>query len=93
LIVFLVTDRSDRFTRDHAAEALNFQLTLLVSSIAGLLLVLIMAVVTLGFGLILLFPLLLAAAVLQIVWCIKGAIAASRRQPWRYPVCIRMVTA
>ena len=42
-------------------------------------------------GLFLLFPLLLAAVIIQIVWCIKGAIAASKRQPWRYPLSIRMV--
>ena len=93
LIVYLVTDRSDHFTRAHAAEALNFQLTLLIASIAASVVVLVVAVVTLGLGLFVIIPLFLAGAVLEIVWCIQGAIAASRWQPWRYPVCIRMVGA
>jgi len=91
LIVYLVTDRSDVFTKRQAAEGLNFQLTLLIVGFGGLFLAIVSVVVTAGLALIVLVPAFIALQVVGIVWCIKAAIAASRREYWLYPVCIRMV--
>lgn len=37
LTLYLVTDKNDRFTRDHERESLNFQLTLLIPLIVSVL--------------------------------------------------------
>ncbi len=91
LVVYLVTDRSANFNKAQAAEALNFQLTVLICGVAFVFAAFFVAVVTLGIGLIVLFPAVVAAWVIHVVWCIKAAVVASRGQAWRYPVCIRMV--
>jgi len=35
LIIYLLTDNSDEFTKTHATEALNFQLTNLIVGVIG----------------------------------------------------------
>lgn len=87
LVILLTAGKDDPFVRHHAAEALNFQLAYLMFAFGGILI----SIVTLGFGLIIFFPLLMVVAVLHIVWAIMGAIAANRGEWWRYPVNIRMV--
>ena len=91
LIIYLVTDRSDPFTKAHAAEALNFQLTVLIASVVATVAIIPLAVLTAGLALILFIPAVIAAAVVEIVWCVKGAIAAGRSESWLYPWCLRMV--
>ena len=91
LVVYLVTERSDRFNRGQAAEALNFQLTALIAVIAVIAGGSVLAVATLGLGLIAIVPVPAAGGVLHVVWCIKGAVVASRGEWWRYPISIRMV--
>lgn len=87
LVLYLTSGRDDPFVRWHAAESLNFQLTYLVVVFGGVLL----GIVTVGFGLLLVFPLIMVFAVLMIIWSIMGALAASRGEWWRYPVNIRFV--
>jgi len=91
LIVYLVTDRSDSFTKVQAAEALNFQLTLFIVSFGAFAVLVPGALLTAGIALLAIVPLGVAAEVVAIVWCIKAAIAANRRQFWWYPFCFRMV--
>ncbi|HUR51287.1 MAG TPA: DUF4870 domain-containing protein [Mycobacteriales bacterium] len=83
LVVFLITrdDPQKPMTRHHAAEALNFHLTLLIAGIVSLLLVLVLI------GLVMLLVLGIWATVLAIV----AAVAAGRREPYRYPLTIRVV--
>ena len=47
LTVYLLADSSDRFTRDHAVEALNFQLTFLIVDLSFSLLVDVLLIVAL----------------------------------------------
>lgn len=91
LIIYLVTDRSDRFTRAHSAEALNFQLTVLIFSFLAIGGAVVLAILTFGIALVLMIPLFFAAAVLEIVWCVMAAVAAGRHEFWDYPWNIRMV--
>jgi uncharacterized Tic20 family protein len=80
LVVYLVEKR-DPFVRFHAAEALNFQLTVLLVLVVSVPLML----------LIVGFFTFLAAAVLNWVWGIMAAIKGGQGQWWRYPVNIRFV--
>ncbi len=82
LVVYLVYKDRDQFVRGHAAEALNFQITVFIAYIA--------ATVTsfIGVGFLLFF----AVWVCSIVFAIQGAIAANAGRPYRYPVSIRMLS-
>ena len=81
LIIYLMNGEKDPYVRHHAAEALNFQLTLLIALVVSFVLIFVII------GLVLL-PLL---AVLGIVFPIIAAVAANRDEWYRYPISIRMV--
>ena len=84
LVIYLVKkDDPDRFTLDHAREALNFQLTLLVAYLGCF----ILAFVLIGFFLI--WMVMLANLVLGIV----AAVNASNGVEYRYPMTIRLIKA
>ncbi|MEI2732478.1 MAG: DUF4870 domain-containing protein [Dermatophilaceae bacterium] len=82
LVVYLLYKDRDQFVRGHAAEALNFQITVFIAYVA--------ATVTsfVGVGFLLFF----AVWVCSIIFAIQGAIAANAGRPYRYPVSIRMLS-
>lgn len=82
LIIYLMYNDKDPFVRHHAAEALNFQITLFIAYMVSALLM----IVIIG---ILLLPVVMVGA---IVFGIQGAMAAKRGEWWVYPVNIRMVS-
>ena len=76
----LVRDRGD-FVRFHAAQALNLQLTTLLSAmVAGLLLLVLVG-----------FVLLPAVAVASLVLMVIAAVRAGRGELWRIPVIVQFV--
>ena len=81
LVVYLVFKDTAPFTRQHAAEALNFHLTLLIASIVAIPLVIVLIGI----------PLLVLIAIGGVVLGILAAIAAGNRQPYRYPLTIHFV--
>jgi uncharacterized Tic20 family protein len=80
LLFLLTVGRSSNFVRRQAAEALNFQLS-------ALLIVVMLAIVTAGFGLLLLPLIALAWLVLILI----GGIASLVGSPFRYPLTLRLV--
>lgn len=80
LIVFLV-EKQNPWVRHHAAEALNFQLTVLVALFVSIPLFLVIV----GF-----FT-MLATIVCSYVFSIIGAVKAGRGEWYRYPITIRMI--
>ena len=82
LVVYLVFKDSSPMTRHHAAEALNFHITLLIATIvSGILVILLVG-----------FVLLFAVFIYGMVMAIIAAVAAGNRQPYRYPLTIRFVS-
>ena len=82
LVLYLVFKDSSPMTRHHAAEALNFHITLLIATIvSGILMILLVG-----------FVLLFALFIYGIVMAIIAAVAAGNRQPYRYPLTIRFVS-
>jgi len=67
--------------RAHTANALNFQLTLLIAYFVGALLSIVLV------GLLI----MLAAWVLNIVFSIMAAVKANGGGPYEYPMTIRFV--
>jgi uncharacterized protein len=83
LIIFIMTnDKKGSFARDQSAEALNFQITLLIAwVVAG-----VLSCLVIGFFLM---PVILVAS---IVFCILAALAASRGEAYRYPFALRLIS-
>jgi len=75
------------FDKRHATESLNFQITLALYIVAGLL----VGFVTLTLGFIIIGPLLIALAIAAAIFNIMGAVAAYAGKEYRYPLAIRFI--
>jgi uncharacterized Tic20 family protein len=82
LIVYLVKKDEDPWLRDQSAEALNFQLTLLIGYVISVVLMFVL----IGF---ITFFLVWAFG---IVFMIMAAVAVNRGETYRYPINIRMIS-
>ncbi|MDP9107847.1 MAG: DUF4870 domain-containing protein, partial [Pseudomonadota bacterium] len=80
-VVWLVKKDSSPYLEQEAAEALNFQLTVMIGYVVAWALTIILI------GAVML-PLLYIA---NIVFCILGALAASKGTGYRYPFAIRLI--
>jgi hypothetical protein len=81
LIIYLTNGEKDPFVRHHSAEALNFQITLVIGYIASVVLMLVLI------GFVTLFVVGIGGLVLMIM----ATVAANRGEWYRYPVNIRIV--
>lgn len=81
LIVWLVAKDTKPWLSGEAKEALNFQITVLLVCIAAG----ILSVVGIG---LLLFPIVW---VLNIVFCVVGAVKTSQNTPYQYPLTLRLI--
>lgn len=81
LIIWLVKKDDSAYVAQEAAEALNFQITVAI----GWIIAIMLKVILIGF---LIFPLLLLA---NLIFCILGAVAASKGTGYRYPLSLRLV--
>lgn len=81
IIVIATKGAESRWVRAHAYEALNFQLTIIIFAVIGI----VLSVV--GIGICLLIVMTVFAFVIGIIAGVKsyGGYA------WRYPVCIRFL--
>lgn len=77
---FVLGDRSEPL-QHHVREQLNFQITLALVAIVGIL----GSVLTFGVGVLVLVPVLLFMLGVEIVASIKGSIAASRGEEYEFP--------
>jgi uncharacterized Tic20 family protein len=82
LVIYLIYKDRDPFIRRHAAQALNFQITMAIAYLVS-------AVLTLVFiG----FFMLLVVGVCWIVFPILAAVAANNGREYTYPVAIPMIS-
>jgi uncharacterized protein len=84
LVIYLVTKDRGRFVRSQSLEALNFQITLAIAVVVGV----VLGIATLGIGFLLLPLVGVAALVLMIL----AAIAANRGEEYHYPLTLRLVS-
>ncbi|WP_267907589.1 DUF4870 domain-containing protein [Actinotalea solisilvae] len=82
LVIWLMYKERGRFVEEQAKEALNFQITLIIASIA----VAIISVITLGIG-----SILYVAFIVALVFMIMAAVAVNKGEAYRYPVNIRFI--
>lgn len=81
LVLWLIKKDESPFVAEEAREALNFQITIAIGFIASW----ILAFVLIG---LILMPILI---IVNLVFCIVAAVAASKGQHYRYPFAIRLV--
>lgn len=91
LVVYLLGRDRHAFVAHHAREALNFNLTFLLAGVVGGLLAFVLAIVTFGFGLLVIVPVVLVAAVAWIIVTIVAAVRAWDGEGFRYPLTIHFV--
>ncbi len=87
LVLYFVFKDRGPFIRAHTVSALNFQLTMLIAVIIGWILSATVILAIIG------VPLLIAVAVVNIIFSILAALAASRGEYYRYPMSIEFVKA
>jgi uncharacterized Tic20 family protein len=81
LVIYLVKKDESKFISDHAKESLNFQITLILGYIIGVILSLILI------GIVV----LLALGVLNIVFIVVASIKAAEGKPYLFPFNIRFI--
>jgi uncharacterized Tic20 family protein len=82
LVIWLVLKDRSRFVDQEAKESLNFQITLVIASVA----IGIISLVTFGLGTI-----LYLAFIAAIIFMILAAVENGKGAPYRYPVNIRFI--
>lgn len=88
LLIWLIKKDEHPLLEDQCKESLNFQITILIISVAAG----AITIATCGIGMIITIPLLIAVAIYAIVAVIIAAVAASRGEYARYAICIRFIT-
>lgn len=88
LVVWLIRREVDGFSEEHAREALNFNLTLLLVLVVGI----VASILTLGIGLVVVVPVGLIVGLAWIVLTIIATVRASEGSSYRYPLTIRFVS-
>jgi uncharacterized protein len=81
LVGYLVLKDRGTFIREHTRVALNFQITMLIALVAGS----ILSIIVIG------IVVLIAVGVLDLVFCIMAAVAASNGQLYKYPLSIEFI--
>ncbi len=81
LIIYLVAGADKPFAKKQGAEALNFQITVLIAYVVSWILMFVM----IGF---VLFP---VVWVVNLVFCIMAAMAVNRGEDYRYPIALRLI--
>ncbi|HEX6257310.1 MAG TPA: DUF4870 domain-containing protein [Euzebyales bacterium] len=88
LVVWLLRrDEHDPFAAAHAREALNFNISVIMYAVVGVL----VTILTLGLALLIVVPVGIILFILYLVVTVRGAIAASRSEYYDYPLTIRLV--
>lgn len=88
LIIYLVEKDKNPFTREHAAESLNFQLTIIIVTLGLLILGIPLLFIGIGFLFILAAS---AISIVALIFTIIATVETSKGRHYRYPACIRFI--
>lgn len=92
LIVYLSRRHLGTPSVDHAREALNFNLSLALYTVAGIIATVVLAVGTLGIALFILIPAWAAFGVFAVVCPGYAAYQTAHGRWWSYPLTIRFIS-
>jgi len=88
LVIYLVKMNESRFVRFHAAQALNMGITAFIESVAIFIVGIFLAVITHGFGILLMVLAFLAIGIAHLVYLIIGAVKSNQGELFRVPTII-----
>jgi len=95
IVMWRLKANESPFLDDHGREATNFLISLAIWAIGLTAVGVLLAIITLGIGAVLVIPLAILASiggvVLILVGSIRGAMAASRGEYYRYPATFRVI--
>lgn len=91
LIIYLIKKDESPFVRHHAAQALNFQITIILIAFVTVVVGILFMIITLGIGILLVIPLILAINICDIVFSIIGGVSAYGGKPYYIPLAIPFV--
>ena len=91
LILRLTEGDRNAFVRHHSTEALNFQLSVAIASIANLIGGLILGLVVSPLFFLLMFLVHAVIGITAVVLSIVAAVAGNRGEWYRYPISVRFV--
>ncbi|MGE0818812.1 MAG: DUF4870 domain-containing protein [Candidatus Nanopelagicales bacterium] len=83
LLTLLIFGKRSAFVDDQAKESLNFQITVIIASLA----LIVITIVTLGIGGVLFFGL----GIYVLVFCVIAGIKSYGGELYRYPLTLRLV--
>lgn len=91
LVVWLIR-RDDPVVEPHARDALNFQLSLLIYFVVGVVLAVLAAITIVGIVItVVIAVFLVVLLVLEFVFALLGTLAASRGERYTYPLSLNLV--
>jgi uncharacterized Tic20 family protein len=91
LVLWLAKREAHPFVDAQAKEALNFNLSALLYTVAIFVIGFVFTLVTLGLGIVVFIPVVLAAMIAWVVLVVVAAVKASKGELFRYPLTIRFV--
>jgi len=91
LIIWLIFRNRSPFVDDQGRASLNFQISFLIYGAVLGAVTFVIAVATLGLGLLALLPVALLYYVTRIVLVIQASVAAYHGERYRYPLTIRFL--
>lgn len=93
LIIYLVKMHESGYVRYHAAQSLNLGITGLAYSVGSFMVGLFLGVLTHGPGFLVIFPLIFAIGVCELIFMIMAGVAANRGELYRIPTaaCLPIV--
>lgn len=92
LVVYLMYKDRSAFVRRHAAASLNFQIMLLIVAVVGFVVMVPIALLTVGIGLFAFVIGAVVVAVAAVVLQVVAAMAANRGADYQYPLTPTLVS-
>ncbi len=91
IVMWQAKKKESPFLDDHGREAVNFQISLIIWSIALPIIAALVGLITCGVGLVLLIPAAILPYIVGVVGMIQASMAANRGEFYRYPMTFRFV--
>ena len=93
LVIYLVKMNESRYIRFHAAQSLNMGITIVIYTVGISILIIPVAIVSHGIGILLIIPVFIVLGIAHLVYLILGAVKAGQGELYRVPafMCFRMV--
>jgi uncharacterized Tic20 family protein len=80
-LIFYLVKKDDAYLLDQGTEALNWSITALIGCFAGFILSIV------GIGILI----TLAVMLINLIFCVMGAVAASKGEGFRVPFALRLI--